>query len=540
MKALDDPEMFKYKRPQPKRSLDSTLPLQSISAIAQTLLFNKFIQLFQIISSEHQSKGQFILSIMSGQNGYQIIVYRQGSPPTINLNITPSLNWQFSNSQNSYLIDLQNNSWLIQFSQSKDSAHCFAVLCACSTNNQNNIQTFPDFSNPERSLRLNDGVEFSGFVFDCKNFPSIRIEDNISTFDKTRTIIHNSKISNGFIQSLIGLSQQNSRAVFIPQKEQFLSTNEKDPRLPNKNCIVVLYVHRTNFHEEKKEEAFTKPEEQSIKKDEPTPLKEEYHPPQFDEVKEEKLSTIERMKKLGAISTGLNPRIEPEKKKVESTTEPSHILVSETPSDPNINPNRSKSFSESVSKFQQMTEQSQTTELHKSDADRIDRLEFNLNQKFDRLFNLFNGESHESEVVLKGVTQMSIQLKSVQKENQNLKNQIQDIKNLKTSTSNKDFDQLQRENEYLKRKLQQIERKLLDSENRNKQLLMNEKENQIAAIKRATSIIKVMMSNVFEDTNATFLTDENYSGEDVSNGLFNLLRKHSISAFEDINTNGLF
>lgn len=183
------------------------------------------------------------------------------------------------------------------------------------------------------------------------------------------------------------------------------------------------------------------------------------------------------------------------------------------------------------------THQQAYTPVKGSVEQRLDNLEENISQKLDFL----TGDV-ESDNVIRGVTSMVTQLKTKQREIDSLRRQLEESKS-KTNNSpqlTKQLEGLQSENEDLKKRNTTLERRLKDAETRAKTLSQDTSENQNAAKKKSTAIVKTLMSNVFDEMNTMFDANQKYSGSDVSEQLYNLLRKHSFTALEDINQKGLF
>lgn len=555
MKPLDDPSLFKYKRSKPEPKAQITPQNQPAQP---STFFHTYVSLFQ--SRESTSLGQYIISILAGQTGSQLLVYKQNQQPVINLTCTQNIFWNFMNSQMVQLVDFQNVVWSLNFRDAQEAAKCTATLCLTSLPSQD-FGYFPGVSHPGRSLRPGDGAEISGIVYSVSNFPYV--ENFVSQFEPLRIMVNNQKLALGVLRAIEGMVQNSSRAIFLPPNLQLLSNGERSPRLPGVNCVLILTVHRTNFHDEDEQ---PKAPKVSISETKSQPfvsvLPEESIEPN---PRDEKFLTLERIKKLGGVRSGLVPALQKDNEKdppkeqepLQRNSDFDTFFNEDSQPSKRKTPEKSK-ISDKISSLNEFIEapyfvppgsENPSSELRaeryesSSSRDEVIVVDKALHEKLDRIISVFyGGSSQEPDALISGVTKLSIQLKSSQAENESLKKQLSEMKSNQTrmSLSPKQIEILQRENEDFRRKFSQTERKLSDAESRVKQLLLTEKENKAAACNRSIDIVKLMMSSVFDEMSSTFDSEQKYTGEEISDKLAILLRKHSFTAFQDINTNGLY
>lgn len=168
----------------------------------------------------------------------------------------------------------------------------------------------------------------------------------------------------------------------------------------------------------------------------------------------------------------------------------------------------------------------------------LSKMESMISSKLD---NLRTEKPIQTETIIRNVSQMATKLRESQKEIESLKRQLEEaVQNKANTVSSSQLERATRDAEFYKLKLEQTERRIQDIEALNRRRMEEEQENKERARQRVITIVKSMMSRVFDEIRTDISSEGSYLGSEVSEKLYTLLRRHSFEALEEINSGDLF
>ena len=195
------------------------------------------------------------------------------------------------------------------------------------------------------------------------------------------------------------------------------------------------------------------------------------------------------------------------------------------------------SHTESSSNRRRYSQAVQNPRAPASDEERLNELEKSINHKLD----LLTGGPGSNDV-MRGVSCMTFQLQEKIDEIDRMKHEIDEFRSAGSISTDsfRELDNLKRETEMLRKENATLKNRISDNESRLNVLEKQRGESSEHAKNREKQIIKQLMGSAFDDISNLFAENKKYSGANVSEQLYNILRKHSFAAMDDINKNGLF
>ena len=522
--ALDNNNIFCYKQ---NKGNDTNRPY--VNSYVTVFHYDKNTQ-------ENQKQGQFIIAIALSNGVATVTIYKAGAAPLLKFTLTKKINWDYKNLVYCYINDQRNDQWLLQFNDAQSAAQATAavsMLLNIQSTNEVGCYETASLNKRGKSIGIGDKVMLSYFAFTVPKFPYVGklVSSNI----KFSTILSRDKIPTGWVSGMLGMFCGNSRTIFVPAKYTCMEDGSRDQQFPNENLIIVTCLLKTKINsdprrmsdvsdldlkkipkpsqidEESSEQVIQKPQQQTIEQ----PVKEE---PSANTVNEKEQKEIvkeddEKKQKLSKIMKFAMP-------------------IMPKPITPKLNEeNQKKQEDISLKPINSI----KTPVMQKSTVDeKLCKLEKDISEKL----NLFNNNTFCN------FASLLYQIKIKDDEINEIKKEITSAKLSKvisnTNDSFKQIEQIRKDTEKLMNQNAQIEKIIQENESRIKSLQANIKVNEEKAKTATKSIIKSMMSDVFEDMNEMFDENIKYTGEDVSKQLYNMLRKHSFSYFNEIEKNGLF
>ncbi|OHT16364.1 hypothetical protein TRFO_13201 [Tritrichomonas foetus] len=176
--------------------------------------------------------------------------------------------------------------------------------------------------------------------------------------------------------------------------------------------------------------------------------------------------------------------------------------------------------------------------------DLLQRLE-NLEKTIDRKLSLICGDNAElvdPDSIIRGISSLAVQLKMKTSECETIKKQLAQAKAKQSgaAASERQLEAARKELNDEKKLKVQLEQRVRISDSKVKELEKQAVETAESAKKNGSTYVKGMMSKVFDDMNNSFSEEGIYNGGDISNLLYDLLRKHAFETMNDISSNGLF
>ena len=179
-----------------------------------------------------------------------------------------------------------------------------------------------------------------------------------------------------------------------------------------------------------------------------------------------------------------------------------------------------------------------------SNSDLLQRLD-NLEKTIDRKLSLVcgtNAELVDPDSIIRGISALAVQLKMKTAEYETIKKQHAQakVKSSGAAASERQLETARSELAEQRRIKSDLESSLRQSDLKVKEAEKKTMEYSDIARKNGNNFVKSMMSKVFEDMNASFNEKGSYSGSEVSNVLYDLLRKHAFATMNEISEKGLF
>ena len=484
------------------------------SLTKQGTLANTYVQLqkFNPVTKQNEPLGTFIFAIQMIPAGAQLTVYQQGSAPILNFIVTKSIHWNYQNLVYCYFLDPLRNQYLAVFNDSKTAAMVTATIVCITRKIKNEELIHHDLVKTEgKGINFGDTLQISYFLFPLDvsvvGQCCFSIEQKKVKFQKDSMIV-------GIAQSIVGMTTGSTRIIVIPSGMTGYENGTRDEKIQAVNHLAVVLLHRAKFGDEAAHHSGT---DQSDA--EPVPVQPSEPPPpseksdtdkdesDFTSVDEAKLETLRKIQKIGGKTTMRPPGL------------PTGMPIS-TP----------------------LSTQTVIAHQQKATEEQLKKLEENISKQIDAIT-----EDPKTADIITGVITLSQQLLAKQNEIAQLKSDYENVTKNSGVATQRQVEFAQSEAADMRKKSAQAERKLKDAEQRLAELkkASQEEENdddvdyEKIAKDNTKAIIKKMMGGVFDDISDFIDPDESYSGEDISDKLFNLLRKHSLPLLDTIKQNGV-
>lgn len=479
MMALDDPNMFKYK-PQ----TTNTQPM---------LLANCYINLSKTnpTTLQNENFGQHIFALQFHKNNLSITIYKQGCTPAVQFNISKSLHWTFQNRVYCYFHDDKNNQWLASFQEDATAAYVTSVIYCLTKNIRTDTLNSIDIAKPEgKGISANDTLQVSYYIYPAKDFPIIERECVSLEVKKVKFTKEN--LISGIYNSITGMVSGSTKLIYVPQAYTLYENGSSNSSIPATNVVVLFSVHHVKFdgtdNQSDVSDCPTSPEKSAPP---PPPEKSDTEVTESDKsAEDEKLERLRKLQKMGAKNSFI-PRVE-------------------VP-----------------------TAVSSTSSRGPSTA-ALKRMEANINNQIDEIVS-----DPKLGEVISGVIALAMQLKQKQEEVNKLKSELQNItKSGAGGVTKKQIEFARAEAEDMRNKYEYTERKIKDAQAKLAEAGKDKFDADTAKAK-GKSMIKSLMNDIFNEISDIIDPEEEYDGADVNQKLFELLRKHSFAAIEEVNKNGL-
>ncbi|EAY13023.1 hypothetical protein TVAG_077610 [Trichomonas vaginalis G3] len=488
MQGLDNPNMFKYK---PKTQQDTIITLANV-----------YINLSKTnpTTMQNENFGQHIFALQFAHNFLSITIYKQGYQPAVQFNITKSLHWNYQNRVYCYFHDDRRNQWLATFPDAATAAYVTAEIYCLTKNIKTDTLFYLDINKGQgKGISLNDTLQVSYFVFPVRDFPILDRECVSVEVKKVKFTKEN--FISGIANSISGMVSNSSRLIYVPQAYKPYESGTPHKEIPATNVIVMFSLHHVKFEEsENQSDASDYIPAQAAAPPPPTE-KSDTDIGESDAAAEEVIyDKLRKLQKMGA-KNAINPTAV-------------------------IPPATTSSSSASAA---------QPTIVKGPSTASLKKLEANINKQIDNIIS-----DPKSADIVTGVIAIANELSQKQEEITKLKTELQSLskpgggasitrKQLEFAIS--EAEDLKKKSDYTEKKLKEMQGKLSDAG--------KEKFDHNAAKAKGKTIIKKLMNAIFNDVNEAIDPDAELTGSDVNQKLFELLRKHSFAAMEDVQKNGL-
>ena len=514
-----------------------------------TTLENTYVTLFQYntMTKQNEQLGTFIFTLQTVQNGVQLTIYKQGSLPILSFIVTKQIRWNYQNLIYCYFLDPSRNQFLAVFNDAETAAHVTATIVCSTRKLKTNELLHHDIVKTEgKGISIGDTLLISYFLFPLENQI---VQNCIFSVNQKKIQYSQKSMINGLVQSIGGMTTGSTRIVLIPPQMTGYESGTRDDAIPEQNYVAVVILHRVKSADGKGgRKASTDnplPEIENSGTDHsdvdaagvvpPLPIEMPQNQSdksdadmEFVSVDDSKLETIKKLQKMGGKAAMMPVGI------------PSSVPVS--------------SPAQIIQQQQQQIYQQQQMQYVKETEDKLKHLEERVSSKIDEI----KGDEKTASIVL-GVITLAKQLQEKQEEIDKLKNELEMTTKLGGVATQRQVEFAQNEASDMRKKSAHVERKLKDAENKLNQLKKENSELQESSKKgkqsaqeptddvdydaiskqKTKQYIKKMMGGVFDEISDFIQEDGSYTGDEISDKLFDLLRKHSLPILDEIKKNGV-
>ena len=510
-------------------------------------LANTYVTLykFNTMTKQNEQMGTFIFTLQTVQNGIQLTIYKQGSLPILSFIVTKQIHWNYQKLVYCYFLDTSRNQFLAVFNDAETAAHVTAtIVCSTRKIKTDELLHHDIVKGDGKGISLGDTLLISYFLFPLINQT---IQNCIFSINQKRIKYSQETLINGLIQSINGMSPGTTRIVLIPPSMSTYENGTKDERIPEQNYVAVVILHRAKFESKNKANSDVPSQEVENSGTDHSDLDADgILPPVPDEIPQNqsdksdtdnefvsvdaaKMETIKKLQKMGG------------KAAMRPIGLPAGVPMS--------------SPAQVIQQQQQQIYQQQQMQYVKETEDKLKHLEEKVSAKIDEII----GDDKTANIVM-GVITLVKQLQEKQEEIEKLKNELEMSTKLGGVATQRQVEFAQGEASDMRKKSAHVERKIKDAENKLNQLKKENEELRNAskqAAKEASQeaddgvdydslskqntkqYIKKMMSGVFDEISDFIQEEKSYTGEEISDKLFDLLRKHSIPILDEIKKNGV-
>lgn len=179
-----------------------------------------------------------------------------------------------------------------------------------------------------------------------------------------------------------------------------------------------------------------------------------------------------------------------------------------------------------------------TNDPNKSPFDNMfDNLERSIETKLDSM----TGAGTEAGEVVSGVTSLVAYVRAKQQEVDRLKAELERERSAASrQVSVQSLETVKREGERIQKATADLEKNLVEVDAKVRELESTLQSSGSSSIQREKTLMKRLMSKVFDEVQTIFEEKKLYSGEQVGDLLKKLMREQSFSIIKDIEENGLF
>lgn len=610
-------------------SLADVLDGRTDPLLKMTVNLSQYIK----ITKSSQKLGAFQMYITPGPDSVCTLSFQNpGASPVLSIPLKANFSYVLCGKFDWQITDSKNKQWIVSFVDEKDMSRAICIMALVLKYEGDSLIKYdlPGQEHNGKEVGLGDRVQITYYVYTFSDFPYI--DKLYLTKENTKTKIASQHLSKGFVQGMVGMTCNSSRAIFVPAN--LAASDAKDQGNPIDNVLFYITLKHAKYSNEQAGESEhteidTETEDpseslQSQSEIENEKPKETEKPHAFisppinesipslspipssstveDQPANEKSDIMSRIRKIGGIMPGgmmgmpmqyekrrlsFQHQDEESKKSADTSQNEDGIDASnkakserrqttaamETAQiDPAIkqqilqkHPRRlskpeqvNPSYSEpeqQILKSQSPPKQSQPKQSQPKrglfdeprsagNSEIMKRME-NFERMIDKKLSIVcgsNAELVDPDVVIRGVSSLAVQLKMKSSECETMAKQLEQMKakNSGAAASTRQFEAAKAELEEAKAIKIDLEAKVKQAEMKVKELERAELESSEKAIKNGNSYVKSMMSKVFDNMNSTFNEEGIYSGSDISDALYNLLRTEAFATMEQITENGLF
>lgn len=509
---------------------------------------------YNATTQENKSQGQYTLLLKPVTGATNFTIFRPGcSAALMSFNLSRQINWTLQNNVYVYFTDPRNVQWLLQFPDAVSAAQTTAVIgiLLSVTSGKDIAQYEAQQLVKGTPVQEGDTIQLSFWVFTFQPFPFPH--QCVASKESFTTTLTRDKLATGLVSGLIGMMVGNTRIVYVPQRYSMLNTG-RDPMFPDANLVVVVSLLSKVVETPAETPAQTEPAQQQtspsraapqsvintsdlgvIVMDDATPLHDtesdgEPAAEELDPETEARIRTMERIRRMGgkaeafAAPIPIRPRDDATQRTAMSQY-PDRRAYQPVPGLSAMIPAPSGA-------------PAQTNDPSKSPFDnRFDNIERSIEMKLEAM----TGAGTDAGAVVSGVTSLVSYVRLKQQEVDRLKAELERERAAASrQVSAQSLETVKREGERIQKANADMEQSLVEIQSKVKDLEAALSSSGATAIGREKTLMKRLMSNVFDEVQGAFEEKKHYSGAQVGDLLRKLMREQSFAILKDIEENGLF
>lgn len=546
------------------------------------------------ITQKSQPLGAFQMQITPSGDDLILSFQNPPSAPVLSLPLGPKFAYVVQEKSSWKITDTRNKQWIVEFKDDKDMSRALCLVGLVLNYKDESLLKYdlPGQDHNGKEINNGDRIQITYYVYTFSDFPYI--DKLYLCKENLKTKLNSQHLAKGLVQGMAGMTCSSSRVIFVPAS--LAASDHTDQQNPIDNLVFYVTLKHAKYAgdaqvesehteaETETEEAESQPEPKETKQpeeenSETTPSEEE--PKNEPTEKPEKSGGImSRIKKMGGMPMGMmGMPISYEKKhqqaKEEAAREAEEAaraaeeqeeeiqkeepIKAETKQPPKT---EIKSPSKTESKPQSKTEIKQPQKVpsmskqsppkrglfdqprEADDAGSIKRFE-QFERTIDSKLSLICGsptDRVDPDQIIRGISSIATQYKLKTQELETLKKQAASLKAKSSgaAASTRQLENAKAELNEVKKMKPQLESKSKAIDMKLKEIERTQVEASDTAKEKGIAYVKSMMSKVFDDMNNKFSANASYTGAQISEALFDLLRSHAYSTIEQIEQNGLF
>ena len=512
------------------------------------------------ITKVSQSIGVFPLSLVPSQKKITLAIGK-----VISIVLSKQVEITFTSRTEWTINDGKGKQWVIAFHDPRDADKTLAVLGLLYSVTDTNEPAFYDAKKADEGIKpisLPDTVKMNYRCFSLANFPSV--DRLVVSRDAMNAKLRAKKLPKALAENMVGMAPGATRVIFLPEVT--------DKGWPSGSFVFVVDVLKVRYGDADQPEPEADDDDESIAPasappPEPSPRQEISAPEPEDEPEDdndedepaeqteedreaqEKADRIRRMQRLGAVAGPIvpimpKPAPKPVVRQEEREPEPAEEPVKPPPKKVTQPPPEPKKVTQPPPEPKKtppvpkpVVPQKEVTVAHLEE--RLEHLAKTVETRLDAMCQPRGMVDVDS--VISGITALAVQARSQLTEIDQLTKILEDVKskNAGSSFAAQQMESVRQELEDKQRKATLLDKKVKDGNRKLRELEKTMLEASKRAKEQGGMMIKALMSNVFDDMTTAFEEDGRYTGQEVRDQLYELLRKHSFSMMKQVEKQGI-
>ena len=206
------------------------------------------------ITKTSQKLGAFQMYITPGNDSICTLSFQNpGTSPVLSLPLKSNFNYVLHGNFEWQITDTRNKQWIVSFVDEKDMSRAMCVMALVLNYKDDSLIKYdlPGQDHNGKEVSIGDRVQITYYVYTFSDFPYI--DKLYLTKENIKTKLASQHLAKGFVQGMIGMTCNSSRAIFVPAS--LASSDSKDQGHPIDNILFYITLKHAKYSSEQSGES---------------------------------------------------------------------------------------------------------------------------------------------------------------------------------------------------------------------------------------------------------------------------------------------